>query len=89
MEYSAYPTARAKEMWAFAKLSSVGRQVKKFRSMAGLSQEELSGRCDIYRTYLSRIEGGEANPTAVVLMTLANNLNVSVGDLFNESPPGP
>jgi transcriptional regulator with XRE-family HTH domain len=65
-------------------LAFLGQQVRQFRSAKGLSQEVLSGRCGIFRTYLSRIEGGKANPTATVLMTLAASLGVSVGDLFSQ-----
>ena len=46
------------------------------RLNAELSQEVLSERCGIFRTYLSRIESGSANPTLVVLVALAHSLNV-------------
>jgi transcriptional regulator with XRE-family HTH domain len=46
------------------------------RLNADLSQEVLSERCGIFRTYLSRIESGSANPTLVVLVALAHSLNV-------------
>ena len=60
----------------------VGRNVKKFRRSSRLSQEVLAGRCGIYRTYLSRIEAGSANPTLLVLHALAVALGVDVCDLF-------
>jgi transcriptional regulator with XRE-family HTH domain len=54
----------------------VGSRVRALRLNAELSQEVLSERCGIFRTYLSRIESGSANPTLVVLVALANSLNV-------------
>ena len=54
----------------------VGSKVRALRLNAALSQEVLSDRCGIFRTYLSRIESGSANPTLVVLVALANSLNV-------------
>ena len=54
----------------------VGSRVRALRQNAELSQEVLSERCGIFRTYLSRIESGSANPTLVVLVALANSLNV-------------
>ncbi len=54
----------------------VGKKVRALRRGAGLSQETLAERCGIFRTYLSRIESGEANPTLVVLVSLATALNV-------------
>lgn len=48
-----------------------------------MSQEVLAQRCGIYRTYLSRIEAGTANPTLKVLFGLATALNVDICDLFS------
>lgn len=54
----------------------VGTRVRALRLNADLSQEVLSERCGIFRTYLSRIESGSANPTLVVLVALAHSLDV-------------
>jgi transcriptional regulator with XRE-family HTH domain len=54
----------------------VGEKVRALRKSAGLSQEVLAERCGIFRTYLSRIESGAANPSLVVLVTLASALEV-------------
>lgn len=54
----------------------VGSRVRALRTNAALSQEVLSDRCGIFRTYLSRIESGAANPTLVVLVALAHSLDV-------------
>lgn len=62
----------------------LGRQVRKLRTEAGFSQEELATQCDIFRTYLSRIENGSANPTIDVVAALAAALKVDVRELFNE-----
>ena len=62
----------------------VGRQVKYHRLQSGLTQDVLSERCGIYRTYLSRIEAGSANPTLLVLIALASTLDVDICELFRE-----
>jgi transcriptional regulator with XRE-family HTH domain len=62
----------------------VGQQVRRLRHGAGLTQDVLSERCGIYRTYLSRIEAGSANPTLLVLIALASTLDVHVSELFRE-----
>ena len=70
----------------------VGHRVRSLRHAAHLSQDELAERCGIYRTYLSRIEGGTANPTLLVLVALVTALNVSLLDLVQEVdavPPKP
>jgi DNA-binding XRE family transcriptional regulator len=63
----------------------VGRQARKYRHVAGKSQDEIAEACGIYRTYLSRIEAGTANPTVNVLSALAATLGVRISDLFEES----
>ncbi len=36
----------------------------------------------MFRTYMSRIESGLANPTLTVLHTMADALEVPIGELF-------
>ncbi len=73
-----------------AKLNShiqetLSRQVKAVRAEAGLTQQALAERCGIYRTYLSRIESGDANPSVSVLIALANALNIEIYKFFVEA----
>ncbi len=67
----------------------VGKQVRRLRLRADLTQDVLSERCGIYRTYLSRIEAGSANPTLLVLIALASTLSVHVCELFQETDEVP
>ena len=61
---------------------AVGQRVRRLRLGSGATQDVLAERCGIYRTYLSRIEAGAANPTLVVLGALAAALNVELCELF-------
>lgn len=60
----------------------LGLRVKALRKAANLTQDLLAERCGIFRTYLSRIENGTANPSLQVLATLAEALHVSIHDLL-------
>jgi len=62
----------------------LGRQVRKLRTEAGFSQEFLTNQCGIFRTYLSRIESGTANPTITVVAALATALKVHAAELLTE-----
>jgi transcriptional regulator with XRE-family HTH domain len=64
--------------------SIVGKKVRRLRNEAALSQELLSAHCGIFRTYLSRIEGGTANPSITVVAALATALGVNITELFME-----
>ena len=45
----------------------VGRNVKRLRIAAGISQAELAERMGIDRAYVSGLELGQRNPTIVTL----------------------
>ena len=61
---------------------TLSRQVRAFRTEAGLTQQMLADKCGIYRTYLSRIEGGDANPSLNLLAALADTLNIEIHQLL-------
>ena len=56
----------------------VGKQIRKYRLQAHMTQVQLAERCGIYQTYLSRIENGTANPSVFLLNALATALGVEV-----------
>ena len=49
----------------------VGRNIRRYRRTAGLTQEELAHRASLDRTYLSDIERGIRNPTVLLLQDVA------------------
>jgi transcriptional regulator with XRE-family HTH domain len=65
---------------------ALGQRVKQLRAEQELTQEELADRCGMFRTYMSRIESGAANPTLTMLYSLAAALNVPVQALFDPAP---
>jgi transcriptional regulator with XRE-family HTH domain len=69
----------------------VGRNVRRFRTRAGLSQEELAYRAQLDRTYISGVERGVRNPTVRVLQTIATVLAIHPADLLadGDDPPAP
>lgn len=61
---------------------ALGLRIKELRGVKSITQEELAERSGMFRTYMSRIESGLANPTLTVLHTLADALEIPVTDLF-------
>lgn len=59
-----------------------GMRVRQLRLAAGLTQEDLAHRCGLFRTYMSRIETGRANPTLTMVDALATSLKVPIASLF-------
>jgi transcriptional regulator with XRE-family HTH domain len=68
----------------------IGRNVRRLRLAARprLAQEALALDADIDRTYISGIERGIANPSALMLEKIAKRLGVTVQDLVGPSPAG-
>ena len=66
----------------------VGRNLQRLRRERGLSQEEFAFRCGLHRTYISGIERGVRNPTALVLEEIAEALSVPSARLLEERPKG-
>jgi transcriptional regulator with XRE-family HTH domain len=65
----------------------VGRNVKRLRTAAGLSQAELAERMGVDRAYVSGLELGQRNPTIVTLWHIAKALGVNVRLFFEEEKP--
>lgn len=65
-----------------------GARVRDLRLARELTQEDLAEHCGLFRTYMSRIETGNANPTLTMIWALAGALGVNVADLFPD-PPAP
>lgn len=61
-----------------------GTCVRTLRLRTGMSQVEFGERCGFYQTYLSRIETGKANPSLNAIEVIANALNLTVFDLFDQ-----
>ena len=60
-----------------------GHNVKRIRTEAGLSQEELAYRAKLHRTYISSIERGQRNVSVENIFAIADALKVPPGDLLN------
>lgn len=61
-----------------------GLNVKKIREHKAWSQELLSEKSLLHRTYISGIERGVRNPTIEIVDRVANALNVPIAELFKE-----
>lgn len=62
---------------------SLGLRIKELRAEHGFTQEELAERSGLFRTYMSRIESGSANPTLTMLYQIAGAFPIDVRDLLS------
>jgi transcriptional regulator with XRE-family HTH domain len=66
-------------------LIQFGKKVRMIRKEKELSQEELSFKADLHRTYIGMIERGEKNITLFNINKIANALNVKPSELIDEN----
>lgn len=60
----------------------LGNELRKAREAAGLTQEEVSFRAGVHRTYVSLLERDKKSPTVAVLLRLCAALGVRASELI-------
>jgi len=65
----------------------VGRNIRRLRNQAGLTQEQFAEKSGFSQQYLSDLERGLRNPTVVTLYELAQALGVSHTELVRVDQP--
>jgi len=64
-------------------LIKFGQRVREIRKEKNLSQEDLSFKADLHRTYIGMIERAEKNITLINIEKIAKALNVDIKELFD------
>ena len=64
-------------------LQKLGQKIRILRKNRRLSQEKLAIELECDQGYLSRIETGKANPSAIYLKQIADSLDLDIRELFN------
>ena len=60
----------------------LGKRIKDLRSDFGYSQEKFALLINMYRTYLASVEAGRRNISILNIEKIANGLNISLSELF-------
>jgi transcriptional regulator with XRE-family HTH domain len=63
-------------------LIKFGDKIRELRKEKGLSQEQLSFKAELHRTYIGMIERAEKNITLVNIEKIAIALDLSINDLL-------
>ena len=66
-------------------LSTIGKNIRRYRKKLGLSQDKLSKIAGVAYNTIVKIESGEnSNPTIETLTKIAEALNIDVNDLLKK-----
>lgn len=66
-----------------------GRNIRRLRLRAGLSQAAVAGAAGIGQTYIGQLERAEKNVSLQVLANVAAALGVTAADLLQPDPDAP
>lgn len=57
-------------------------KIKEYRYRLGLSQQELANACGVSRETISRLESNHSNPSLILSIRIAKQLDTSVESIF-------
>ncbi len=64
---------------------NIGDKIKQLRIKSGLTQEELAGRCELSKGFISQLERDLTSPSIATLMDILESLGTNLKDFFNEA----
>ena len=64
--------------------TEIGTIIRQIRIEKGLSQEELSFKCDLHRTYIGSIERAEKVASIITLEKVAEALDISLSEILKK-----
>ncbi len=68
-------------------LATLGQRIRHFRTVAGLTLDQLGAKVELAGSQLSLIENGKREPRVSQLSAIAAAVGVQLSDLLDESPP--
>lgn len=66
-------------------MMSLGTKVRQYREAKRLSQDDLALRLDVTQSTISNIESDKSIPNSMLLKKIADELEVDINDLLNDS----
>lgn len=61
---------------------ALGQNIRKYRTLAGLRQEDLAELCDCSNSHIGQVENARTIPSLEMVVTIANALKVTVDQLL-------
>lgn len=63
----------------------IGQRIKELRESANMSQKDLAYIADLDRSYIASVESGQRNISIVNIEKIADALNCSLKEFFNDA----
>jgi len=68
-------------------LTTLGQRIRHFRTLRGMTLDDLGGAVSVAGSQLSLMENGKREPRLSLLTRIADVLDIQVADLLSEEPP--
>lgn len=68
---------------------SLGKNIRKYRLMHGMRQEDLAEKCECSDSHIGQIENARGVPSLDMVVRIANALDVTVDQLLSASYSSP
>jgi len=63
----------------------IGKKIKNLRIQQGLTQEELAGRCELSKGFISQLENDLTSPSIATLMDILLVLGTDIAEFFDDN----
>lgn len=63
----------------------IGKNIRRYRLISGLRQEDLAERCSCSNSHIGQIENARGIPSLEMVVRIANALSVTVDQLLREN----
>lgn len=64
---------------------TIGKNIRKYRKMRELRQEDLAELCDCSNSHIGQIENARGVPSLEMIVKIANALSITVDQLLSEN----
>lgn len=65
--------------------AAIGRNIRRYRQIRGMRQEDLAEKCDCSNSHIGQIENARGIPSLDMIVRIANALSVTVDQLLWEN----
>lgn len=65
--------------------AAIGKNIRRYRQMRGLRQEDLAEKCNCSNSHIGQIENARGIPSLDMIVRIANALSVTVDQLLCEN----
>jgi transcriptional regulator with XRE-family HTH domain len=81
-----YVLTETRHARAKLQLDALARRIRGLRERKGMTQEDFASRCGISVSFTSLLERGERSPSYETLVEISQALEVTLSELFRDSP---